>query len=426
MAMNQSEEGNKLSEMDFTVHARQSIEKTTQDPYFRDRDPEMIYEALTDEIRSVAFGDYLKRYIRRKQINGQDSDDLDVLCDAFKKTNVPPSFTPTTAKLRSLAKNWLTQRAVSRNVVLLLGFALEMTPDEVNSFLTKALREPRINPKDPFEVICWYCYQYRLPYAKQEELWGRIVSGELSHAEESEFVLDSTVRVRRNMESIGTEDQLIDYLGRLDLVHRAGRQSVSARKQFDELYRKACGLVAKMKTEMDEDDAGKSADRLAELVSHSDRYYDYQKNERIRKERDSFHRYSAEDIMPVDLENVLYSAVPKDRNGNLTPMKESSLNDPFVGKRMTRQRIMDIQEGKTPINRFELITLCFFLATGETDRFESPGERYEYFINEANRVLRESDMEPLYVANPYESFLLMCMLADDPLGSFSDVWELSY
>ena len=107
-------------------------------------------------------------------------------------------------------------------------------------------------------------------------------------------------------------------------------------------------------------------------------------------------------------------------------MKESSLNDPFVGKRMTRQRIMDIQEGKTPINRFELITLCFFLATGETDRFESPGERYEYFINEANRVLRESDMEPLYVANPYESFLLMCMLADDPLGSFSDVWELSY
>ena len=35
-------------------------------------------------------------------------------------------------------------------------------------------------------------------------------------------------------------------------------------------------------------------------------------------------------------------------------------------------------------------------------------------------------MDPLYVANPFESFVMMCMLTDDPLGSFADVWELSY
>ena len=35
-------------------------------------------------------------------------------------------------------------------------------------------------------------------------------------------------------------------------------------------------------------------------------------------------------------------------------------------------------------------------------------------------------MEPLYPANPFESFVMMCMLTDDPLGSFADVWELSY
>ena len=34
-------------------------------------------------------------------------------------------------------------------------------------------------------------------------------------------------------------------------------------------------------------------------------------------------------------------------------------------------------------------------------------------------------MGPLYIANPYECFLLMCILTDGPLGTYADVWELS-
>ena len=35
-------------------------------------------------------------------------------------------------------------------------------------------------------------------------------------------------------------------------------------------------------------------------------------------------------------------------------------------------------------------------------------------------------MGPLYPVNPYENFMMTCMLSDDPVGTFSDVWELSY
>lgn len=417
-----------LSDLEFTLHARRSVEATTQDPYFLDRDPEMMYEALLEKIRSVAFGDYLKRYIRKKAAEAGEpaDDDLEFLCAAFKSREVPPSFTPTSAKLRTLAKNWLAQRTVSRNVVLLLGFALEMTPKDVNEFLAKALREPRINPKDPFEVICWYCYQFHLPFAKMEELWNGLLSGVLKHHADSMLDLDSTIYVRKNMESIRTESQLTDYLSRLDLVRKTGRQSVAARKQFDLLYREACETVAKMKTGMEEDDAEKSASRLADQVFRSDRIYDYQKNDRIRRERESFRKYAAEDISPADLENVLYSAVPKDRNGNLAPMKDSSLNGQFAGKRMNRQHISEILDGKAPVNRFDIITLSFLVQAGKTDLYGDAQERYSAFVRETNQVLAESDMEPLYVTNPYESFLLMCMLADDPLGSFSDVLEMSY
>ena len=418
-------------DLEFTYHARKTVEKTIQDPYFRESDPEMILKALLEEIRSVSFGDYLRRYIRRKEPGKPFHEPegekvlVDYICDGFNKRNVPVSFEPTSGKLRAMVKNWLKQRTVGRDVVLLLGFALEMSPDEVNEILAKALREPRLDPKNPMEVICWYCYKMRLSYAQFEELWEHFSSDDPDQ-EVSSLWLDSTVRVRTNMESISTEPQLAMYLERLGQMQGLDRQSVSARKQFELLYQNACQLVADRKTEMAIDDAERAAEQYADELSSNDRLFNYQKRELIRKKREDYHTYTAGEITPSDLENMLYAAVPKDRNGNLSPMKESLLDFQFSGKRLNRQRIQEIRKGKVAINRFDLITLSFFVATGDTDRYEQPAQRYNAFILSTNIVLKNSDMDPLYVANPFECFLMMCMLTDDPLGSFADVWELSY
>lgn len=414
--------------MEFTMRARRSVEAVTLDPYFRDSDPELILDALLNGIRSVSFADYLKRTIRRKRADdpdaGADTEDVDWLVGAFRKRNTPPSFTPTSAKLRALVKNWLTQRTVSRNVVLLLGFALELSPGEVDELLTKGLREPRLDPKDPLEVICWYCFMRRLPFAKFEELWGRFSSA--CSEREDGIALASTVRVRGSMESIRSEAELTAYLDRLGMTQGPGRQSISARRQFDRLYQRARELVANVKTEMEREDAGTEAGRYAEMLSGNDRMYDYQKMERIRKKREAYRVYRPQEITPADIENVLYAAVPKDRNGNMIPMKDSSLNLRFSGKRLNRQHMQEILDGSGPISRFDLITLAFFASSGETDLYDEPAERYGSFIRSANETLRNADMEPLYPANPFESFVMMCMLTDDPLGSFADVWELSY
>ena len=423
---------NELQDMEFTNYAKRSVEKVTRDPYFRDSDPEMILDALMNEIRAVSFGDYLKRYIRKKQQGdpageaGSETDDTDYLCDRFRENGVPPSFTPTSAKLRALVRNWLTQRTVNRSVVLLLGFALDMPPEDVNEFLAKALREPRLDPKDPFEVICWYCYRYRLPYAVFESLWNRFSADPKEAEEEPLLQLENTVRVRTDMNSIGTEAQLAAYLARLGQTRLTGRQSVSARKQFDRLYREACALAAEMRTEMEEDDARTNAGRYADQISRSDRLFDYQKRELVRKKQEAYRVWTPEEITPADLEDILYSAIPKDRHGNMIPMKESLLNIQFSGKRLNRMHIQEILDGKGAVNRFDLITLCFFTVAGETDLLDEPRDRYDAFIRAANQALKDSDMDPLYVANPYESFVMMCMLTDDPLGSFADVWEMSY
>jgi len=35
-------------------------------------------------------------------------------------------------------------------------------------------------------------------------------------------------------------------------------------------------------------------------------------------------------------------------------------------------------------------------------------------------------MYELYPVNPYESFVMMCLLADNPLYAYAEVWEKSY
>ena len=48
------------------------------------------------------------------------------------------------------------------------------------------------------------------------------------------------------------------------------------------------------------------------------------------------------------------------------------------------------------------------------------------FLDSTNEILEKCFMGKFYIQNPYECFLLMCMLSDDPLGTYADVWELSY
>ena len=107
-------------------------------------------------------------------------------------------------------------------------------------------------------------------------------------------------------------------------------------------------------------------------------------------------------------------------------MKASTLSIQFSGARLNRQHLGDICAGKAQITRYDLITLSFLTFARTIDTYDSRLKRYSAFIDSTNNVLEESDMGPIYPVNPYESFIMMCILSDDPIGTFSDVWELSY
>lgn len=154
-----------IGDLDFTDAAWEFLYDAVDDAQFLDKDAQLIYNTLRHRLKTRSFGDYLKRYIYLKAELTEPFAEVPlkeyqlIIRSAFSDNHTPPSFAPTTAKLSALSKNWLTQQTVKRNVVFLLGFGLNMSADDVNMFLTKALREQEVNPKNPFEVICWYCYK---------------------------------------------------------------------------------------------------------------------------------------------------------------------------------------------------------------------------------------------------------------------------
>ena len=126
------------------------------------------------------------------------------------------------------------------------------------------------------------------------------------------------------------------------------------------------------------------------------------------------------------MEQVIFASVPKDRNGNLLPMKASVLSSQFAGTRLNRQHLSDILSGNGPITRYDLITLNFLDFARKTDEYPLAQKRYSAFVDSTNDMLEKCDMGPMYPVNPYENFLMMCILSIDPVGTFSDVWEMSY
>ena len=151
--------------MDFTNNAWDVLYDAVDNNYFLDRDADLIYSALNKRMKYIPFGEYLKRYIYRQAGLEEPFEEVplkeyqQIIKWAFSDNNTPESFEPTTSRLNALSKKWLTQQTVRRKVVFLLGFGLGMSVEDVNEFLTKGLREQEINAKNPFEVICWYCFK---------------------------------------------------------------------------------------------------------------------------------------------------------------------------------------------------------------------------------------------------------------------------
>lgn len=387
---------------DFTRKARKSLRGIYQSDYFEEMDSEDIHRVMLENLNRVTFGSQLKRYIYKRTGRVGKFSDLDdsvymeAISGSFEMNGAPHSFEPTSTRWNTTIRSWLKSERVRRETVFLLGFGLRMTAADVSTFLMKYLNEDDFREDDVTEVIYKYCLSRELPY--HQVLKWKSVYQELS--------AESAEKLSAGMNE--SERRFLSELLALKTAVPGQSRSEKTAQVFRELYDQCRKMILGIFLE------------------------DRRKNPDREKDKNNYRDLSSyECINAGDLEQMLCSGIPQTDSGNLIKADAALLNRHFQSYRPSRQRIGAILSGKLVPDRYDLITLLFFLYSDidkepSDEDFLSGSQRLQEFLPEANRMLQECGLGDIYITNPYEAFIILCVLSESPLSMYNDIWEESY
>ena len=380
-----------IHDYDYTKKSVINLNRVINSKQFEQMDSETIFQYLQTQMEVVSFGDYLRRYIYEEaQIPGsfeliREEYYISYISECFEMNRAPHSFSPVQSRWRNIIKRWLSCQSVQRDTVFLLGFGLNMTDQDVSMFLTKVIKEQDFRLNDPRETVFWYCFHHGFPYHVANSLLHEFEEMKVPIVDKSSFwtSVASSIQVY-----LSNRNMLEEYLAFLKTRHNDPENQVS--EEFKNIFERA--VIAVRQTAHEDDRDFSTGDYLTGAS---------------------------------DIEAALCSGMPRTVSKNLVSITKSVLSAQFQKKRLSRQRLSRLLRKETEADRFDLITLLF-LVYAVSEELDSPTERYLHYIDEVNAVLRRCDMWEIYPVNPYESFVLMCLLTETPLAVYNDVWEMSF
>jgi len=413
---------------DFTNNARKLFNDTINLDDFFDKDSDYIYESLHKNLRPIPFGDFLKRYLYK--IAKLEGDYLsidtkvyqDIIVDCFRENHTPASFAKTTSKISALAKNWLNQASIKRQFIFLLGFGLDMSLKDISEeFLLKAQGEHDFNFKDPTEIIYWYCFKNKYKFSKMLEL--KEAYENLPVNKNTDIYDEKTNIIKNKFQSVGGDDQhFLNYLADFKTDNQ-NNYSVTAYKWFEELYLKCRKIIANIYNRQEEKKLEREIKSYMDKNKGSWTLTAADKDEHVVEMRKTLKKFTADDITDGDFEKFLYKGTSIEEVGKLPRFSDSTLSEHFIGKILSRQHLWEIRDKNISVDRFDLITLNFFIFSRDSEYTSSQDNkrRYDDFKDSTNKMLNECSMGELYDANTYECFLLMCIISDYPAAAYKEV-----
>ena len=374
----------------FTITAIKEFYDTIESDQFTEAGGDTIYAYLTKVMELVSFKEQLKRYIYEASGTREAYSKMDYgafMLAAFEKNDCMAGKSK--PELKRQINRWLNAETIKRENLFLIGFGLDMDDKVLTKFLTLVLKESDFDFNDPKEVIFWHCRHTGKSYQaamNMLEAYEQLEQKEPVRADHRWQAFQTMPKMY-----LGMEDQLWVYLHYLKFLMIADRKTTKSREMFEKIYRRVQRAAA--------DYMNRYPDKFGQVTRW-------------------------EDINPARIESVLYSGVPVTEKGNQRSF--AALKKQFKSKRLNRARMSELLAGKS-MERFDLITLIFLLYALNEDKLSMyAGVRFTEFVEKTNNLLAEAGMMSLYPVNPYEAFILMCIVSDDPLDTFAAVWEKSY
>lgn len=297
----------------------------------------------------------------------------------------------------------------ARNIAFHLAFALGLSMKKLKTLLLKCLLQQVYNPKDPKECIFWYCLKNGIPYEQMRREY-------LDYYRSEEFDL----RFRDTVENGITNTETWELETDIRMVME---------KEKEDFFRYLWRLKYTEKQLLEKQKENKSGK--------------FQKQQPLRRKtpgqvywENITHFVDIED--PSTVENPLteeeYAArFPQiwkplrkrcyEANKDIL-LDKQILKELFVGIDYSKRGIENRKWGQVDMPRSEIIATQFIACCNRSPAGGiSPSDLHQAFQKEVKIDLEASGLRKFYLRSPFELFITLCFLHDDPFCYFMASWE---
>lgn len=390
------------------------------------------------------FGDYLKRMVYELYIFPED--------DGRKITEIPEDeyikdiqqifkengmkgvgtlqFGGSTRLTPSNLKRWMGMPCyqVSRELVFLFGFGFNMFAEQVEELLTKVIGQAGFDFRSAQETIYYWCLKQNRGYSGLREWQEKYMEIQEEAEEQKERGIYEEkeecaggARTRYYKEKavrITDEDGFKEYLRELERIRRDTRNRITARETLNI-------VVNILWYELSKERRGETK-WLELLIEQKEAEGDAQnRTKRTQREIKTMQKYWREVSLEPLIQSIWQEEDPvaiseKSRKlASLLPdmWKKRSLQDKLNGE--SRVRKEDILTGVFLTYAHQLEKQMPYMSGEEKDYMV----RVETYVEDVNTYLEQCGMGEFYIVQPYEIFLVLCLLYDKPYSFFLSVWK---
>lgn len=310
---------------------------------------------------------------------------------------------------RADGRRWVKDEvSCKRHKLFQISFALEMTIEETNMFLTKILCEQGYNFRNEEEIIYYFCRKNNISYDRTTELIEIV-----SNIEDNKKLEDKdiyTKHFKKEVEVINSEEELLDYIKKNK--HNFKGFSKTAKEKFIEALNTALEL-AKLK----ENFKNMNKDKLEQVMLDG-----YPRGEKKYGEDEKECRKEFESVKGSRIKDILDNITKRDKMDAIIKDKRAVTRKDLIFLNFFNRAVLSNGEERVVHDGKYGEESKYYFDSAQNN----PIENMKSFREEMDDILMEVSMGKLYIPNRFDNFILLSLCYDKPLEYFQDLIEESF
>lgn len=384
-------------------------------------DAEISEDILLERLAKIEkhnFWEYIKKWIY--SVNSELADEnseFNLIPDEKYRKVASKSFNNNEMKAQwDSIRHSLGRDSTERKTVIYYMFGLNMSVDDAELLLKKGLGQRGFNVRSPYEVIVYFCLKNNMKFSKVDEYLTRYVDECLNT---NSIINDNQERdtqvFKDEFSKICSEEELFEYLSRLTDGNRK-RGVLTGEK-----YSKADVINETYYNE-----------HILQTYTRLLETYKQHLNKAMVREEVMVGNRVEEKVGRDTTNNVLNNMVGNVDSNLLKQCLDGGYLDTWAdfSYELTNDRISGRIKGDYYVTREDIVTLCFLnyvmvLEADDSIDNLSKTEIYDGFTESVNITLESLGMQPIYLPNPFDMFIAICLYSFSPLETFFNTLDLA-